>query len=440
MDYRLDVTFTHGITQKEYVVPGYFAADGNAAETSASNGTQWHCHFSPDEIGLWRYDVSFVTGKDVAVNGGGESSYFDGATGAFEILNSDKIGRDHRGKGRLRYVGAHHLQFAEGEWFLKAGADRYALNWVGFETATIQCLKVSNHLTILNFLFQQSPENFLAYEDFDNTPNAGGRRKTWSPHVGDFSPGDPTWQGSKGTGIIGAVNYLSREGMNVFSFLTMNINGDDENVFPFVSDLPEDRLRIDVSKLAQWEIVFEHADKMGMYLHFKLAETENDQLLDGGLLGNERKLYYRELIARFGHHLALNWNLSEEISNPVDKINEFADYFKKTDPYNHIVLFHAVPNSEVYTEFLGYPSIDGASLQDNPSRVFSNTLRWVLQSDALGKKWIVSNDEQNSANDGVLPDRVDPDHDFIRINSLWGNIMVSRNVCIRRDVDCKHKC
>lgn len=214
--------------------------------------------------------------------------------------------------------------------------------------------------------------------------------------------------------------------MNVFSFLTMNINGDDENVFPYVSDLPEDRLRMDVSKLAQWEIVFEHADKMGMYLHFKTAETENDHLLDGGLLGNERKLYYRELIARFGHHLALNWNLSEEISNPVERINEFADFFKDTDPYNHIVLFHTGSNSDLYTEFLGYPSIDGASLQDNPSRVFSNTLRWVLQSAALGKKWIVSNDEQNSANDGVLPDRVDPSHDIIRINSLWGNIMVSR--------------
>jgi hypothetical protein len=278
----------------------------------------------------------------------------------------------------------------------------------------------------LKSLCNNSPENFLAYEDFDNTPNNGGRRKTWSPHIRDFNAGDPTWQENKGTGIIGAINYLSNEGMNVFSFLTMNIDGDDENVFPYISDLPEDRLRLDVSKLAQWEIVFEHADKMGMYLHFKTAETENDQLLDGGLLGNERKLYYRELIARFSHHLALNWNLSEEISNPVENINEFADFFKATDPYNHIVLFHTGSNSELYSEFLGYPSIDGASLQDNPSRVFSNTLRWVLQSAALGKKWIVSNDEQNSANDGVLPDRVDPTHDIIRINSLWGNIMVSR--------------
>lgn len=81
----------------------------------------------------------------------------------------------------------------------------------------------------------------------------------------------------------------------------MNINGDDKNVFPYLKNT--DFLRIDVSKTAQWEIVFEHADKKGLFMHFKTQETENDQLLDGGNLGNERKLYYRELVARFGHHV-----------------------------------------------------------------------------------------------------------------------------------------
>ena len=74
-------------------------------------------------------------------------------------------------------------------------------------------------------------------------------------------------------------------------------------------------MRIDVSKTAQWELVFEHADTMGMFLHFKTQEQENDQLLDGGKLGLQRRLYYRELVARFGHHLALNWNLGEENTN-----------------------------------------------------------------------------------------------------------------------------
>jgi len=76
--------------------------------------------------------------------------------------------------------------------------------------------------------------------------------------------------------------------MNAFSFLTMNINGDDKNVYMYRST--SDRTRIDVSKTAQWERVFEHADAKGMFLHFKTQEQENDQLLDGGALGNQRRL------------------------------------------------------------------------------------------------------------------------------------------------------
>ena len=34
--------------------------------------------------------------------------------------------------------------------------------------------------------------------------------------------------------------------------------------------------------------------------------------LDGGNLGPERRLYLREMVARFGYVLALNWNLGEE--------------------------------------------------------------------------------------------------------------------------------
>jgi Domain of unknown function (DUF5060) len=392
MDYRLDVTFTHSTARKQYVVPGYFAADGNAAETSSSSGNQWYCHFAPDEIGLWQFDVAFVTGKNVAVNEGGTPAAFNGESGSFLISPSDKTGRDHRGKGRLRYVGEHHLQFGEGEWFLKAGVD--------------------------------SPENFLAYEDFDNTPNYRNRRKTWGPHKVDYEFGNPSWQGGKGTGIIGAINYLSNQGLNAFSFLTMNIAGDDRNVFPYISDSAADRLRMDVSKLAQWEILFGHADQMGMFMHFKLAETENDELLDGGLLGNERKLYYREIIARFSHHLALNWNLSEEINNPIDQVKAFADYIKTTDPYKHIIVFHTTPNGDQYLNLTGHPTIDGISVQDNPSKVFENTLRWITNSANDGHKWIVSNDEQNSAFDGVVPDQVDPNHDNIREKALWGNIMV----------------
>lgn len=129
LNYRLDVTFSHQQSDKTYVVPGFFAADGNAAETSASEGNVWHCNFTPDEEGTWSYKASFVTGGNVAVAdsaSAGSPTSFHGQSGSFLIGSTNKTGRDHRGSGygRLEYVGEHHLRFGEGRWFLKAGADR----------------------------------------------------------------------------------------------------------------------------------------------------------------------------------------------------------------------------------------------------------------------------------------------------------------------------
>ncbi|MFW6162106.1 MAG: DUF5060 domain-containing protein, partial [Planctomycetota bacterium] len=285
-DFRLVVTFRNGETR--HVVPGYYAADGDAANTGAAAGNVWRAHFCPDRTGTWSWTASFRKGPGVAVadepEAGESAGLFDGATGTLEIGPTDKEGRDHRAHGLLQYVGRRYLRFAEtGEWFLKQGAD--------------------------------APENLLAYADFDGSFKNDGIKdnlvKTWQPHVRDWRPGDPTWADGKGKGLIGAVNYLAAEGMNAMSFLPLNIGGDDRNVFPYLTY--DERARMDCSRLDQWEIVFEHADRQGIYLHFKTLETENELLLDRGNLGPQRKLYYRELIARFAHHLALNWNLGEEI-------------------------------------------------------------------------------------------------------------------------------
>jgi hypothetical protein len=138
-DYRLDVTFQK--SDKRYVVPGYYAADGNAGQTSASAGNKWRVHFVPDEAGQWAWTASFWKGPDIAISDdtkAGLQLAFDDAEGSFTVGPTDKTGRDHRAKGLLKYVGKRYLQFAEtGEYFLKGGAD--------------------------------SPENFLAYADFDGT-------------------------------------------------------------------------------------------------------------------------------------------------------------------------------------------------------------------------------------------------------------------------------
>ncbi|MDF9798848.1 hypothetical protein OKW21_004111 [Catalinimonas alkaloidigena] len=414
MGYRLNVKFRHESGQSAYEVPGYFAADGNAAETSATSGNKWRVHFTPDRTGQWTYTASFRRGEDIAVNlssTAGESAAFDGATGTINISETDKSGSDLRGKGILRYVGEHYLRFDNGEWFMKGGAD--------------------------------APETLLAYADFDgtythastsknygdvllwgSTQHKDGRGATplkkYEAHVQDWKDGDPEWKDGKGKGLIGALNYLSSKGMNAFSFLTLSAGGDGKNIWPWISHNEVDRY--DVSKLAQWEKVFTHGDQLGMFLHFKTHENENDQLLNGGKLGPERKLYYRELIARFAHHPALNWNLGEEHDlwdelDDAEQLNAKADaqYIHNLDPYDHPVVTHTFPNQyqQSYTPLLGYEYFEGPSIQTNSMRPWHNfdvISYWVNASDRSERKWNVSLDEAGTGGLGVTTDDYDDNY------------------------------
>ena len=406
---RLNVAFSQG--KHVVVVPGFSAADGNAAESGATKGNVWRAHFAPGRAGAWRYVASFRTGKDVAASldaNAGRPAAFDGASGTFTIAPTDRTGRDHRAKGLLRYVGERYLQFAATkEWFLKGGAD--------------------------------SPENFLGYADFDGTykHSKPSRQRhgealakglhEFKPHVRDWRPGDPTWRGGKGKGMIGALNYLASTGMNSVYMLTMNVTGDGKDVWPWVKHDVRDRF--DCSKLAQWEIVFGHMDRLGLMLHLITQETENDQLLDGGELGLERRLYYRELVARFGHHLALVWNLGEENTNTDAQRKAFAKYLHDLDPYDHPVVCHTFPGryDQVYNPLLGYEYFEGPSLQTNDTH--RQTLRWVERSAKAGRKWIVCLDEIGPAHTGVKPDADDPAHDEVRHKHLWGNLMAGGAGC-----------
>ena len=408
LNYRLTVTFTHNKSGKEYKVPGYYATDGDAANSNADSGNVWKVHFSPDQVGEWNYSVEFVLGKWAAIRNFNKlksAGYMDGQSGSFNIKESDKVGNDFRGKGRLQYVGERYLKFAEtGEYFLKCGPD--------------------------------APENFLAYYAFDGSFHNDGHKdelvKTWAAHKKDWNDGDPYWQDGKGKEIIGAMNYLASEGLNAVSFLTLNIEGDDRNVFPYINYNTWDRF--DCSKLDQWEILFEHADKIGLFLHFKSMEYENQGLLDNGGIGLYTKLYYRELIARFGHHLALNWNLGEETGDWTDNPPTFplddderlllAKYISELDPYNH----HLVIHNGVWFDGIYGPNskFTGASLQtgmEDFSHVHSKVLQILNESEKAGKIWAVACDEPGDHKHSLIPDSEDPTHDNARKNGLWGAFM-----------------
>lgn len=406
-DFRLDVTFQHVDSGTVRVVPGFFDADGQAADSGFSSGDRWRVRFVPDLPGQWDWAASFRAGIGVAVDDdalAGAPASFDGTSGSFVAAPADPAAPGLRSKGLLEYTGERLMRFAwTNEAFLKAGAD--------------------------------SPENLLGYWEFDGTTDNGGDPNDldaidglhrYAPHVADFDAfgGGPTWKGGLGQGLLGALNYLSSVGVNSVYFLTYNIDGGDGGeVYPFASTTS--KLRYDVSKLAQWERVFDHMTDRGLVLHVVLQEEENDQALDFGDLGDQRRLYYREMVARFACNLGLVWNLGEETTNTDEQRMDFATYIRALDPWDHPIAVHTKPDNlnAIYGALLGFPAVELCSLQTDPEDVRARTLEWTTASSDAGRAWIVTSDEQNPAEDGAVPDAADPKHDVIRREALWGNLL-----------------
>ncbi|NHF58453.1 DUF5060 domain-containing protein [Flavobacteriaceae bacterium TP-CH-4] len=414
LNYRLQVEFKHADTN--YTIQGFYAADGNAAETSADSGNIWRVRFTPDRLGEWSYHAVLQQGDSIALKEDSETGNtidITDADGAFLVVPSDKQAPDFRSKGRLR-VSNGYFRFGDtGDYWIKGGAD--------------------------------SPENLLAYEDFDGTyrmqtSNSEGEASTndtihsYTPHLNDWQEGDPTWQNGKGKGLIGALNYLASKGMNAVYFLAMNIEGDGKDVWPYAA--PDNFTRFDVSKLEQWEMVFQHMQSKGMLLHMVLQETENETMLDEGDTGPLRQLYLRELMARFGHHLALQFNLGEE-NGPADftpiaqndvQRKAMIRFLTKIDPYDHPLLLHTHSHEPARTDVLdsivGFKDLDGLSLQvDKREGAAAVVETWKEKSREAGHGWLISMDEIGMWHTGAVPDAIDPEHDSLRRYVLWGTLL-----------------
>ena len=421
-DYRLDVTFTNQSTGQVITVPGFFAADGDAANTSATEGNVWRVNFNPPSVGDWTYEASFRTGKDIAAsanpNAGAAVNFINGEGGVLKIAPTDKTGEDFRAKGMiLQGEGTHYLQHqGDGDYFIKGGPG--------------------------------VPENFLANKDIDNTLKG---RHDYSSHAGDYNPGSPEWGNGKGHNLIGAVDYLAEQGQNSIYLLTNTAGGDGRDVWPWASERfgnvgthkgniqssglsVDDFSTYDVSKLAQWEIVFDHMDEQGIYKNLLFQETENDQLLNGGTpvqgssLSAERLIYMREMIARFGHANGIQWNMGEENTNTNQERKDMAEYIKAVDPYDHLTVIHTFPNEidKVYQPLLGVEAFDGTSFQTGGWTVRETMRKYLEQSERAGDPWVVGWDE-DSSNRGIFkPYGNNPDdkNEADQRQAMWGTLTV----------------
>ena len=393
-DYRLDVTLSDGASSVR--VPGYFAGCASAADTGCAGGRLWKAHFVPSHGGTWQYSVSFRTGPDIVAQGGGGHAVpgLDGTSGRFTVRDQPRTAV--RARGLLSYSGeSYYLWSGDRRPFFKFGPD--------------------------------SPENMLAYAGFDATPNAKQLRKSWAPHERDFDPRSSAylWNGGKGKGLLGMLRYLADQRMNSVSMLLFNVGGDDQNVVPHLLKVSPEAYaalepkaqwtdgvvhdRFDLSKLAQWQRALSYADELGLHLHFKLAETENDLFMDGGAMGRERKIYLREMVARFNHFLAVTWNLGEESHQPAQSLIEQSRYVAALDPYSHPLVLHTYPQEkEIYRPLLGDRSaLNGLSLQGmfpDFRDLRSDVVKWRAEARKAGRPWAIGYDEQGGAQGGAPVD------------------------------------
>ncbi len=397
--------FLESPTGAGIVVPGFFAGDGNGG----SQGDVWRVRFSPpNEPGVWLGNAVLRQGDRINVasplDAAGFTAFIEPVR--FRVLPPDVDAPGFGSRGPIRPDGFGRLRDAIGGLFVKAGLG--------------------------------SPENFLGYAGFhgatdgiDGGPlgQTGGAPDflhAYSPHVQDWRDGDPDWGQAPslglGRGIIGALNAVAGMGANALYVMPMNLGGDGRDTFPFAGNSggalspidPNHVLQYDVRRLDQWDVVFGHAQALGILIQFVLAEREpaNIEWL-GGASDLRRRLFLKQMVAHFGHHPGLEWTLCEENAAPgaptfaqftPAELSEMAAWIRGWDVDAHPRSVHVDPNDlDLFDAILDGGSgawVDAISLQVHGDRPWNGGLYGDLCEEAsamfldrTGRRVVVHMDE-----------------------------------------------
>lgn len=354
---------------KSYTIPGYFVGDGNGG-----GGKKWRAHFNAESEGTWNYTATLVTGGGVAVNGSGGSSVgISPSSGSFSVAGESNLGGFYSYCGRLIYAQAHYLKCLKtNQYWVKGGSN--------------------------------SPENFINNIEYpDVYQNA-----------------------------LAVLTYLADKKVNSIYFLPMNLGGDWKDTYPFVNQT--DITHYDVSKMTIWNNFFKEAMKKEVSLEFVLNEQEQSNREYLGLtLTEARKLFYRELIARFSHHLALRWIITEENRFPTSDLKAFAAFIRGLDPYDHPIAVHTNKDDlHFYHDLLGDPNFDATSIQFTTKRnSYDNaslfTEEWREKSANAGRPWVIDLDEAIAEENAQIGMTVDNQNDM-RKRVLYSTLFSGGNL------------
>jgi len=258
----------------------------------------------------------------------------DGYTGSFTVVAAGTTNPDFYRWGRLEYVGTktdkvRYLKFRDGPHWLKAGSD--------------------------------DPENFLG--KFSNYDTLAKRKN--------------------------AADYLAGKGVNSLYIMTHNIDGDHQDVWPWLGVTQEEAkqnggsdARFDIVKLEEWKELFEYMQRSGIVPYLVLED-------DSAWSGYDHARYYRELIARFGYLPALIFNFCEEYNEryTLSEAISYMQQLKDIDPYDHPRGIHNV--NDPSTTYVDSSVLDFTSIQTNyvnPLLHNQLAINWLQASNTRGKR------------------------------------------------------
>lgn len=188
---------------------------------------------------------------------------------------------------------------------------------------------------------------------------------------------------------IAAINYLASKGVNSLYIMTHNLEGDDNDVWPWLGSTSAmaktnggSDARFDIPKLHEWRQLFEYMQHAGVVPYIVLED-------DSAWSGYDHGRYYREIVARFGDLPALLFNLGEEHDEnySLAEALAFMQQLTHIDPYRHPRGIHNVNHPSA--QYIDAPQIDFTSIQTKPETPFTHnelTTKWLDQCKARQRR------------------------------------------------------
>lgn len=315
-DFRLDVTFDHLGSGQRLICPGFFAADGSAAQSGARAGRTWRVVFTPPTAGAWRYRASFRTGADIAVrlerDAGRAHEAIDGAAGQLTVAAPIARAPSLRACGPATLDGADLV-------FPRSGR-RHPRRFAPSSHALAASTAASGASAV----------------------NAAGSASV-RPRPDLWRAEDPVWApdaaGDDGKGVLGACRAIAATGATAVWIAPIAARGGSLLTSPWArppgaetdaaAALESGALgrTFDVARLDRWSIVFERLEALGISVHLALRPQGASPALlsvyDRRELDLTRRLLVRELAARFGHLNGLVWGVDPSVERSLDALDAY---------------------------------------------------------------------------------------------------------------------